>query len=158
MRKIQNDRLILTFVVTFILLLAPLDFFNYKNSFRFWPYYHWEIGFGKIPFNQEQQIIFIEAIDGVDLVEPKRMSHFFVENNLNWNPTKDYLIQREMRHALDSPRLAQVQNILTKKYFQQLGKSSVRYHLSSVTIDPIEFYKSGEIIHEELLLEATSEW
>ncbi len=158
MQKYNRDKFIFVFIVTTLLLLAPIDKYLNRNSFRFWPYYHWEIGFGEIPFTIIRPIIHIHEVDGIALAEPVRLVDFFIKNELTWIPTKDYLIQRELLHSFKSSTPEKIQAILIEKYFKQFAKKSVAYTLSEITLDPVAYLKNKSIFKQRVLLKVESAW
>ncbi len=161
-RFMKNYRLrtaFLSFLLLFLIGMAPYSRFYIHNFFTYWPYFNWELGFGSIPYKKRLQIIYIDQIDDEVFSPPIPLNDYILnkaKRKLYWIPTQHYKMQTmltQANHKKDLDEIKRVKSLIYKYWFQPISKRLVKYHLAIIEIEPMQYQKDGTILFKRVVLE-----
>jgi hypothetical protein len=73
MFRLQITQLVMFSVVSLFFISAPLEYFGLIRSMDFFPLYHWELGFGRIPIEEKTYHIYLTSINDKELPDATRL-------------------------------------------------------------------------------------
>ncbi len=137
-------RLFFTSFTLLFLMIGALDFLTPLSQQDVFPFYSWELGFGRIDSEERFYIIEILSLDN-KLYNPPLKARDFL--GPQWLHTSDYKIAKEMvrqmrksKHGLKKARTA-----LEMTIFKNQGVESAQYQIREVFYNPLEFYRGNQI-------------
>ncbi len=150
MKVYERQKIVLATIVFFIIFSCPLYWLINPNYLYFWPYYHWELGFGAVPYTSHKPTVFITRVDGKPLSPPIRLNEYFKENNFKWDPTRDYLIQKNLWKKIGTNDYQSVKKIFEEQFLKRTNANRIHYEIGLIKFDPIVFYKKNKWIEQKI--------
>lgn len=150
MTRYHRQKYILSFLVFGIILLCPVYKYFRPNYLYLWPYYHWELGFGSVPYLSRKPTVFIVEVDGEVLSPPKRLNQYFRDNNLLWHPTRDYLIQKNLLWKIGTSEYEATKGIFEERFLKRTNAREIHYHIGEIIFNPITFYREKKWIKKKI--------
>jgi hypothetical protein len=141
MSEVKKLKFSLWFAFFFSIALAPIDYFFFQDRYLF-PFYSWELGFGRAYAEAPQALIIIESIDGHNL--PNNTSIQNVPSYIPWRKRQDSKFVTSMVRDLRAQRLNDFQTkkrMFEKKFFVKNQLQEVKYKV----VDRLTNLQNGEI-------------
>ncbi len=147
MKIFSQVRLFFLGFTLLFLFLGSLPILTSLNHHHVFPFYSWELGFGRVFPTAKFQKIKILEIDGQILKEPVMARDLLKDE---WKHTTDYRLAQELVQYIQqkSPRANMAQAALENQIFRKTKIRTAKYQVIETIHNPIEFYRTGQIIDE----------
>ena len=117
MKKIHRLKISIFISFIFFIVMCGADYalihFLNKRPKTLWPFYHWALGFEKIPKYAVRSYFEVISCEGLSLQEPVPLKEFVTQNKLHWRHNSYYKYAGRMVRALH--RMNQTNYQLNKK-------------------------------------------
>ncbi len=148
MPTFKRLRLFFTSFAVLFLLIGAVDFLTPLSQHDVFPFYSWELGFGRIDAEERFYIIEILSLDNKSYNPPLKARDFL---GPQWQHTSDYKIAKEMvrqrRKSKDGFKKARTALEIT--IFKNQGIESAQYQIREVFYNPLQFYRDQQIRDEK---------
>lgn len=144
MREIRNIRACGVMIFIILLVLAPIERF-YSHPTVWWPYYHWELGFGHVFTNVDRWTLEVRSVNGVALNPPVPAEEFVRKHGGRWIANQDYKgVQYAGLEQFEKSPLKKsgYRRALEANLFRQFNIKEAQYSIHRYRIDPVHFRKN----------------
>ncbi len=149
MHTFKRLRLFFTSFAFLFLLIGALEFLTSLSHRDVFPFYSWELGFGRIDSEERFYIIEILSLDSKSYDPPLKARDFL---GPQWQHTSDYKIAKEMVRQMHKTvkGLEKARKALEARIFENQGIESAQYQIREVFYRPLDFYRSNRVQNEKV--------
>lgn len=151
--SLTRYRMTRVLMVTMLVIYPILAHIGPKNGrAEFYPFFNWSL-FTNASDVRHDIVLIIHAIDGAQLPEPTLffdLPEVFTAAANRDSRLAKFLDDYAAAHVhQDAPRITQLQAVLAERYLGDV--QSVTYDLAVIRYQPVERYRTGEIMNVQVL-------